>query len=125
MKRLLSFILIFAYLTAAFQFTVPYLSYYTNYTYFATEACINKHNPELECNGKCQLQKMVKNQHNKHDTTPDEAVMLVKNSSTIFFVDSWVKPFFNTRAESRTFISEPIFGSQHNAQPVTPPPRLG
>ena len=121
----ISLLLVLTYLIAVFQFTVPYFSYYSNYTYFATEACINKQNPELECNGKCQLKKMVENQHNQHSGA-DEGVQTQKTtSSTIFFCQEYrtVNPYLPTDI-FRTTTSK-SFSPQIFERPATPPPRLG
>lgn len=35
----------------------PVVDYVVNYEYIATELCVNKDKPEMQCNGKCQLMK--------------------------------------------------------------------
>lgn len=40
----------------------PFVEYAINYDYIAKVLCINKDNPELNCNGKCQLMEKLKQQ---------------------------------------------------------------
>lgn len=39
---------------------VPVIEYNLNYDYISKVLCINKDEPELKCNGKCQLAKEIK-----------------------------------------------------------------
>lgn len=56
------------YLLAMVRPIVPIIEYYANYDYIATVLCENKDKPYLECNGKCYLEKQLKNNdHNNHD----------------------------------------------------------
>ena len=57
MKTILSIFLIFC-LTLPFAFKVYFIGdYCVNYIEYATKLCENKENTELQCNGKCQLNK--------------------------------------------------------------------
>lgn len=38
---------------------VPVIEYFINYDYIKNVLCINKDNPENDCNGKCHLQKQL------------------------------------------------------------------
>lgn len=40
----------------------PFVEYAINYDYISKVLCINKGNPEMHCNGKCQLMKKLKQQ---------------------------------------------------------------
>lgn len=56
------------YLLAMVRPLVPIIEYHANYKYIATVLCENKDKPYLECNGKCYLEKQLKNvNHNNHD----------------------------------------------------------
>ncbi len=47
---------------------IPLIEYYANYNYIATVLCENKDRPYLECNGKCYLEKQLKEtDHSNHD----------------------------------------------------------
>jgi hypothetical protein len=56
------------YLLAMVRPLVPIMEYYANYDYIATVLCENKDKPYLECNGKCYLQKQLKEvNHDNHE----------------------------------------------------------
>jgi hypothetical protein len=56
------------YLLAMVRPVMPIIEYYANYDYIATELCENKDKPYLECNGKCYLEKQLKEvNHTNHD----------------------------------------------------------
>jgi len=40
----------------------PFVEYLINYDYISKVLCINKENPELGCNGKCQLMQKLQQQ---------------------------------------------------------------
>jgi len=56
------------YLLAMVRPVMPIINYYANYDYIATELCENKDKPFLECNGKCYLEKQLKQvKHTNHE----------------------------------------------------------
>jgi hypothetical protein len=56
------------YLLAMVRPLVPIIEYYANYDYIATVLCENKDKPYLECNGKCYLEKQLKEvNHDNHE----------------------------------------------------------
>ncbi|WP_298287045.1 hypothetical protein [uncultured Lutibacter sp.] len=56
------------YLLAMVRPVMPIIEYYANYEYIATVLCENKDKPYLECNGKCYLEKQLKEvDHTNHD----------------------------------------------------------
>lgn len=57
----LSFLII--YLMMTFRFLAPVVHYQLNYTYMATELCINRDKPIAMCNGKCELKKELRQLH--------------------------------------------------------------
>jgi hypothetical protein len=126
MKKAISFILICTYLAAVFQFSLPYLSYFANYTYFSTEACIHKDDPSHVCDGQCQLKKMVKQQQDHEKSTSDHAIQLEKiSSSTIFYYET---PFSSDFYLNASIFSQRYYkqiSSQLYSSPSPPPPRLG
>lgn len=60
MKILYTYLFIFLYIGALLRPIVPVIDYNLNYDYIAKILCINKDEPELKCNGKCQLAKEIK-----------------------------------------------------------------
>lgn len=59
MKVLYSYFFIFLYVGALLRPIVPIIEYNINYDYIAKVLCINKDEPVLKCNGKCQLAKEI------------------------------------------------------------------
>lgn len=125
MKKGISLILICAHLTAVFHFTVPYLSYYANFSYFATEACINKDNPEIECNGTCKLDEMMHQQHQKNDQSeathhidriPKVHLFFQHSYSSFHVVYNHSTPFFFVKVED--------IESLWQSEPLSPPPQI-
>ena len=43
----------------------PFIEYMINYDYISKVLCINKNKPELSCNGKCHLMKILKKEQEK------------------------------------------------------------
>ncbi len=126
MKKLISYTLICTYLLAAFQFATPYLSYFANYNYYAEVLCINKHNPDIECNGMCQIKKMMKSQHDHDDVPRENGVVIQKfSSSTIFFFEHITSVDFSLDAHQYSLGLHPQINSQVFSSPPTPPPQLG
>lgn len=56
------------YLLAMVRPVLPIIEYYANYDYIATVLCENRDKPYLECNGKCYLEKQLKEiNHDNHE----------------------------------------------------------
>ncbi len=52
---------------------LPYVNYYVNYEYISENLCENKDKPEMECHGKCHLEKTIKeaeSEESKEKSTP-------------------------------------------------------
>jgi hypothetical protein len=60
MRGRVSIFFVFLYVAALLKPAQPFLEYYLDYDYFATILCINKDNPEMGCNGQCELSKRLK-----------------------------------------------------------------
>lgn len=122
MKKGVTLLLILAHITAVFHFTVPYLSYYANFTYFATETCINKYNPEISCHGSCQLDKMM---HQDHQN--DKRIPAHKTNYTLkmdFFLDDETPFVADNFCHSRLYITLIDFlHVRWQPEPPSPPPR--
>ena len=72
-KLLLTHLFLNLYLLALIQPALPVIDYLVNYNYIVKELCENRDKPVLACNGKCYLEKQVKEQLNI--THSDEAPM--------------------------------------------------
>lgn len=72
-KLLLTHLFLNLYLLALLQPALPVIDYLVNYNYIVEELCENRDKPILTCNGKCYLEKQVKQQLNL--THSDESPM--------------------------------------------------
>jgi hypothetical protein len=72
-KLLLTHLFLNLYLLALIQPALPVIDYLVNYNYIVKELCENRDKPVLSCNGKCYLEKQVKEQLNL--THSEEAPM--------------------------------------------------
>lgn len=125
MKKVISLILICAHLTAVFHFTVPYLSYYANFDYFATEVCINKDNPEIACNGTCKLNEMLHQEHQR-DKNPNAAHNIDRAPKIHFFFQHRFSALHlvNNHAEQPFLTETEAFDALWQSEPVSPPPQV-
>ena len=64
LRFLTTLIVLAAFASQTFQRSFIVFSYYTNTTAFSKN-CENKERPKLNCNGKCQLQKLMKEEEKK------------------------------------------------------------
>ena len=123
-RQFVAILLIFSSLGLLTQFSVPYLWYYSNYQYIASELCINRHNPNSDCNGSCQLKKMVEHHaddHGSHDgatTVPND----IRPFLSLYYQQS--EPFsFSDQTKDQTWSSfVDLLKTQHIQSPSTPPP---
>lgn len=60
MKTIAPYLFISLYVLALIRPIIPVVSYNLNYDYIVEVLCINKDNPELECDGKCYLAQTIK-----------------------------------------------------------------
>lgn len=60
LKNSWAHIFIILYIAAMLRPVMPLANYLINQDYIAEFLCINKDKPELECNGKCYLEKQLK-----------------------------------------------------------------
>lgn len=89
----------------------PCLEYVLNQDYIAEFLCINKDEPQLQCNGKCHLAKQIEKQQEQE---PLSALSVNMENYPIGFVEiTQLKPthFFN-------YINSPLdsYQSQYNFQ---------
>jgi len=70
LRFLATSLLLVAFMTQTFQSSFIVFSYYTNTMAFSKN-CENKSRPTLNCNGKCQLQKKIKEEEKKDQQNPE------------------------------------------------------
>lgn len=108
--------------TTLLNFTFPYLWYYGNYEYVATELCIHQHRSDHECNGMCQLKLRIHKQSHHHDSS--KQIVKREQQINLFTSDYFI---FTTPLHSLyALVTEGgRFGSLWFSEASVPPPRLG
>jgi hypothetical protein len=71
-KSILAHILIFTTLAANFNQLFVYAGFELNENYIVSELCINRDQPQLQCNGKCYLMQKVKQAEQKEKSRDRE-----------------------------------------------------
>ncbi len=121
-KKAISISLVVAILTMLVRFTLPYLWYYSNYEYIARELCENRHNPDVECDGQCQLAKMIQKQQHQNDEQSTPPVVQEQRVH-LFFSDLILIPIVSP---SHTLLFRGYtdqLSSLWFDDPVSPPPQ--
>lgn len=80
MKR---FILLLLALWMTLKPMWPVVIYIMNYEYIATVLCENKEVPEMQCNGKCYLSKMLAEQQAQNQENPFETPLVKADPNPI------------------------------------------
>lgn len=62
-----------------------------NQTHIATHLCVNRDNPEMECNGTCFLKKKMKEAHDHKDKEPIPFTTTEK-TNLLFLATGWEQP---------------------------------
>ena len=81
MKKLLAILLLFTISTQWIVKLGVITDWKINQEYIAKTSCVNRNKPQLECNGKCQLQKRLKeldSQTNSKETLPIQKLKLLE-----------------------------------------------
>lgn len=122
-KKTISILLLFAIFITLVRFTLPYFWYYSNYQYISTELCINIEHPELDCNGSCQLERMIQKQHDHSNQKP---VKTEKKHQIDMFFSKRLLPLTARDSLLNTFRTKAAeFHSIWINEPATPPPKAG
>jgi len=83
MKAFAAVLLMILFSVQAFSKWVWEMDYQLNQTYIANNLCINKAEPQLHCNGKCQLAKKLAEEESNSKTSG--AASLNADGNTVFF----------------------------------------
>ena len=103
MRRLLSIILLFAFLLPQLAKVGIFISFKVNQEYIAKVLCINKDKPKMGCNGKCHLAKELNETENKSDNSP---ITITNKIEITLFIEKHKPLQFKTQVEyleKRTF----------------------
>lgn len=95
-RQITAIVLLFAFMTQAFNGGLVLVNYYTNTAAFAKN-CENKARPKMHCNGKCQVMKKLQ-QEEKQDQQNAER----KSTNKVEVLSS--KSFFHSSATDLSFI---------------------
>lgn len=68
--RIHAYLLLLLYLFIFLKPVGPYIAYLARKDYIIEKFCINTEKPEMQCGGKCHLEKQVKEAHDKSDDEP-------------------------------------------------------
>lgn len=94
LKKLLIVVLLPLHLLTVCHVFLPFVEYALHRDYIAQNLCENRDTPELQCNGKCHLQKEVQQQEKKEQQEGSkERVPTVDWNYTILSLDS--EPFIS------------------------------
>lgn len=123
-RKCISISLILCVLGSLFQFTVSLSWYISNYSHIKSNLCINRNNPNIDCDGLCQLSKKLDKQENNPDQKTAKTTELSKRidffaSSNIISVNTFSRATFKPLA---------IYKFAHSSwfsEPALPPPQLG
>jgi hypothetical protein len=121
-RGVIAVILLSVYLLNPFKLYTPYLSYKLNYNYIAKVLCENKDKPQMNCKGKCHLNKELKkaaeeeSQKNKSQLKGIEIEEIPFQSEIIF------SPQFIAGPKKFSFFNEGL--ASYGLKKFTPPPQV-
>jgi hypothetical protein len=130
LRKMVAILLIASTLATLARFAIPYIWYYANYEYITTELCVNRHNPEVECNGYCILSTKIKTSHHDGEAGTDHQVPPNRNveqllSINLFFEDGFSYP---KRVVQKNALLHGIYNvaisTSWYGDITTPPPQL-
>jgi len=78
-KFISAFFLSVAFLLFSFKPFIPFINYAINKQYIIREFCVNKDKPEMHCNGKCYLEKQIKELYNQQPEPEGDHKDIPKN----------------------------------------------
>ncbi len=120
LSKYIAFIFATTFLCTMFYQTFTVVHFYSNQAELTEKYCINKEKPELNCEGKCHLQKkLVKSEVNtdKNNTKSFRSCLLCFLSLPIISD----LEFENDQLEKRVWYYEDVPTSSFSESPYTPP----
>ena len=73
MKKISAILVISVFMFMLVKPVIPYVNYLFRKDWIIEKLCINREKPEMQCNGKCHLEKQVSNQADESDDqSPDQ-----------------------------------------------------
>lgn len=124
MKQFGSLILLSLFCFSILRSLVPYVEYYANYDYIANVLCINKDEPEMQCNGKCHLQNEL-SKTNDTNNPNDKSAPSIEFDKFPIICQTFNKITFSITSEERPLFQTYQFSvKNYFFQPDTPPPQV-
>ncbi|NGP87652.1 hypothetical protein [Fodinibius halophilus] len=124
-KKAVTIALILSVLGSLVRFAMPLTWYIANYDYITSELCVNRDNPDIECDGMCQLEKkMHERQEKQAQEVPHQRVD--RQARILLFFTDTVPPVPNfSRAGQSIHIANIKDYSLWLSEPPSPPPQIG
>lgn len=125
MKKFLSLVLLSAFAASIIRPVLPILEYIVDYDYIVEVLCINKEEPELQCNGKCHLKKRLAIV--AEEDIPEEKRLpevAFEKFSTLFFETSKKEATPIVLEKDHTYWAPSISIVNRAIKPKTPPPKF-
>ena len=119
MKSAISFILSSIIFLASFQNSLFYVDYQINTEFYETY-CINKQNPELDCNGKCQVKKATEQSQNPASQIKYAFELNILPSKPL---ETEIRNPFSLELKSKKFSYNPIFTLDGYTHILPDPPK--
>lgn len=111
------------YLLNPFRFTLPYIDYTIHYQYISKVLCENKDKPMMNCNGKCYLNKQLKQSSNQEAQNNTNTYKVLQEEIQTENYQYSIPSYYQIRSIATYFYSKNTL-AVFLKQP-TPPPQLG
>jgi len=86
-----AFVLLIMYALFLLQPALPYVDYVIRKDFIIEKLCINKNAPEQQCNGKCHLEKQIRNNTDGADESKVPTVPTnEKKECQEYFIKEWI-----------------------------------
>ena len=121
-KSIISLILLSVFLLQTFSRVIIYADYFINKDYIAKVLCINKDKPKMHCEGKCHLQKQLK-EGEKKEQSPVNPIK-EKNEVQLFSQNHSALFLFNPVTEKKSTTCYSFHLSEKHLHSVFHPPKV-
>lgn len=119
----LACILLFLIISVSCKDLITYASFLINQDFIANTLCINRDKPVMRCNGKCHLSKLIKENQEEQNDSPNNTVK-EKEATVVFLPEICQSLIFNINKTERrqpVFFYKNIFSSSYLKEVFHPP----
>ncbi|TYP92129.1 hypothetical protein LX73_2379 [Fodinibius salinus] len=107
------------------RFAMPLTWYIANYDYITSELCVNRDNPDIDCDGMCQLEKKMHERQEKQAQTAPHQRVERQARITLFFSNAVsLIADFNKNMQP-VYIQDIKNYCLWFSEPSSPPPQIG